>query len=229
MPDTRFTAIAHGIAQATALAACAGLLTALPAQAQTHHTHQHRFTDAERWAHVFDDPARDAWQKPHEVIQALALPPSAVVADVGAGTGYFSARLASMLPDGKVYAVDVEPDMVKYLAGRAKREGRGNVVAVAGAPDDPKIPEKVDLVLMVDVHHHIDDRVRYFRALRDSLKPGARVAIIDFRPDAPMGPPRSARLPAEAVIEELTQAGYRLKQEHGFLPNQYFLVFEPVV
>jgi len=227
MPDTRFTAIAHGIARATALAACAALLTALPAQAQTHHTHQHRFTDAERWAHVFDDPARDAWQKPHEVIQALALPPGAVVADVGAGTGYFSARLATMLPDGKVYAVDVEPDMVKYLGERAKREGRANMVAVAGAPDDPKIPEKVDLVLMVDVHHHIDDRVRYFRALRDSLKPGARVAIIDFRPDAPMGPPRSARLPAEAVIDELKQAGYRLKQEHGFLPNQYFLVFEP--
>lgn len=229
MPDTRFTAIAHGIARATALAACAGLLTALPAQAQTHHTHQHRFTDAERWAHVFDDPARDAWQKPHEVIQALALPPGAVVADVGAGTGYFSARLATMLPDGKVYAVDVEPDMVKYLGERAKREGRANMVAVAGAPDDPKLPEKVDLVLMVDVHHHIDERVRYFRALRDALKPGGRVAIIDFRPDAPMGPPRSARLPAEAVIEELTQAGYRLKQEHGILPNQYFLVFEPVV
>ena len=229
MPDTRFTAIAHGIAQATALAACATLLTALPAQAQTHHTHQHRFTDAERWAHVFDDPARDAWQKPHEVIQALALPPGAVVADVGAGTGYFSARLATMLPDGKVYAVDVEPDMVKYLGERAKREGRANLVAVAGAPDDPKIPEKVDLVLMVDVHHHIDERVRYFRALRDALKPGGRVAIIDFRPDAPMGPPRSARLPAEAVIDELKQAGYRLKQEHGFLPNQYFLVFEPVV
>jgi len=229
MPDTRFTAIAHGIARATALAACAALLTALPAQAQTHHTHQHRFTDAERWAHVFDDPARDAWQKPHEVIQALALPPGAVVADVGAGTGYFSARLATMLPDGKVYAVDVEPDMVKYLGERAKREGRANMVAVAGAPDDPKIPEKVDLVLMVDVHHHIDERVRYFRALRDALKPGGRVAIIDFRPDAPMGPPRSARLPAEAVIDELKQAGYRLKQEHGFLPNQYFLVFEPVV
>jgi ubiquinone/menaquinone biosynthesis C-methylase UbiE len=227
MPDTRFTAIAHGIARATALAACATLLTALPSQAQTHHTHQHRFTDAERWAHVFDDPARDAWQKPHEVIQALALAPGAVVADVGAGTGYFAARLAKMLPNGKVYAVDVEPDMVKYLGERAKREGRANMVAVAGAPDDPKIPEKVDLMLMVDVHHHIDERVRYFREMQRYLKPGGRVAIIDFRPDAPMGPPRSARLPAQAVIDELKQAGYRLDQEHGFLPNQYFLVFEP--
>ena len=176
---------------------------------------------------MFDDPQRDAWQKPHEVIGALALAPDAVVAEIGAGTGHFSVRLADMLPQGRFYAVDVEPDRVKFLGERAKREGRANMVAVAGAPDDPKLPEKVDLVLMVDVHHHIDERVRYFRALRNALKPGGRVAIIDFRPDAPMGPPRSARLPAEAVIDELKQAGYRLKQEHGFLPNQYFLVFEP--
>ena len=213
---------------ALALSACIAW-PAAAAQAQSPSTHQHSFSGAERWAHVFDDPRRDAWQKPHEVIGALALAPDAVVADIGAGTGYFSVRLANMLPRGRVYAVDIEPDMVRYLAERAKREKRVNMVAVAGEPGDPKLPAGVDLVLMVDVHHHIDDRVRYFRALRDSLKPGARVAIIDFRPDAPMGPPRSARLPAEAVIDELKQAGYRLTQEHGFLPNQYFLVFEPVV
>jgi ubiquinone/menaquinone biosynthesis C-methylase UbiE len=97
-----------------ALAALAGL-----SAAQTPHTHQHGFGDAEKWAHVFDDPERDAWQKPHQVIQALGLKPDAVVADLGAGTGYFSVRLARMLPKGKVYAVDLEPDMVKYLGERA--------------------------------------------------------------------------------------------------------------
>src|SRR5689334_23764588 len=112
----------------TSFALLAAALVAGSAVAQSPHTHQHSFGDAQKWAHVFDDPARDAWQKPHEVIQALALKPGASVADIGAGTGYFSARLAKMLPQGKVYAVDVEPDMVRYLAERAKRDGLANVV-----------------------------------------------------------------------------------------------------
>jgi SAM-dependent methyltransferase len=200
---------------------------AFNALAQAPHTHQHQFKDAEKWAHVFDDPERDAWQKPHEVIRALKLAPDAVVADIGAGTGYFSARLATMLPKGKVYAVDVEPDMVRHLAQRAKKEGRKNLLAVQGAPDDAKLPEKVDLMLFVDVHHHIYNREQYFKKLKGSLRPGGRVAIIDFRPDAPMGPPRHTRVPAENVKAELKAAGYSLAEEHGFLPNQYFLIFKP--
>ena len=215
-----------------ALAAFIALLAA-PAQAQSPSTHQHSFSGAERWAHVFDDPQRDAWQKPHEVIGALALAPDAVVADIGAGTGYFSVRLANMLPRGRVYAVDIEPDMVRYLAERAKREKRekrekrDNMVAVAGEPGDPKLPARVDLVLMVDVYHHVDDRVEYFRRLREALKPGGRVAIIDFLPDAPEGPPKASRIPAERVVAEMKRAGFALAQEHRFLPRQYFLVFEP--
>jgi SAM-dependent methyltransferase len=203
------------------------VLAATPAFGQTPHTHQHQFKDAEKWAHVFDDPKRDEWQKPHQVIQALKPAPDAMVADVGAGTGYFSARLATMLPKGKVYAVDVEPDMVKHLAERAKREGRKNMQAVQGAPDDAKLPEKVDLILFVDVHHHIDQREQYFRKLRASLKPGGRIAIIDFRPDAPMGPPKQSRISSAKVKTELSAAGYSLAEEHAFLPNQYFLVFKP--
>ncbi|HEX6297548.1 MAG TPA: class I SAM-dependent methyltransferase [Burkholderiales bacterium] len=195
--------------------------------AQTPHTHQHSFSGAEQWAHVFDDPKRDAWQKPHEVIQALALEPDAVIADVGSGTGYFSVRLANMVPKGRVYGVDLEPDMVKYLAERAKREKRHNVYAIAGAPADPRLPEKVDLILLVDVFHHIDDRASYFRNLRASLKPGGRVAIIDFRMDSLEGPPKAARLAPQRVVAELKDAGYRLVKQHDFLPNQYFLVFQP--
>jgi predicted methyltransferase len=195
--------------------------------AQSPDSHQHRFSDAERWAHVFDDPKRDAWQKPHEVIQALALKPDAVVADIGAGTGYFAARLARMLPNGKVYAVDVEPDMVKYLAERAGKEKLANLIALAGTADDALLPEKADVILLVDVYHHIDRRDRYFRRLRESLKPGGRLAVIDFRMDSPAGPPRSARIAPERVVAELKAAGYSLSQEHGFLPRQYFLVFRP--
>ena len=128
------------------------------ASAQAPHTHDHGFSGAEHWAKVFDDPARDAWQKPHEVIQALQLAPNAAVADIGAGTGYFAVRLAHMTPKGRVYAVDIEPDMVKYLGERAQKSGLKNLTPVLGAPDDPKLPAKVDLVLMVDVYHHIGKR-----------------------------------------------------------------------
>jgi SAM-dependent methyltransferase len=202
------------------------LLSTAPVAAQSHQTHQHSFGGAEQWAQEFDDPKRDAWQKPHEVIQALALKPDAVIADIGSGTGYFSVRLAHMVPKGRVYGVDIEPDMVKYLAERAKREGLKNLIAVTGAPGDPLLPEKVDLILMVDTYHHIEDRDRYFRTLHDSLKPGGRIAIIDFRMDSPDGPPKSARSTSDGIKAELNRVDYTLIQEHAFLPNQYFLIFE---
>src|SRR5882672_3034670 len=118
------------------------LLVADPLAAQAPATHEHGFRDAEKWAQVFDDPARDAWQKPHEVIEALSLKPDAVVADIGAGTGYFAMRLASMLPRGRVYAIDVEPGMVKYLAERAQREGRKNMIAVAAGQTTRACPTR---------------------------------------------------------------------------------------
>lgn len=211
----------------SAILVVAAALLALPAAAQTPHTHRHAFSGAEQWAHVFDDPERDAWQKPHEVIQALGLAPDARVADLGAGTGYFSVRLANMLPGGRVYAADVEPDMVRYLGERAKREGLKNVVPVQSGYADARLPEKVDLVLLVDVYHHIEDRVRYFRALQNALRPGGRVAIVDFRLDAPAGPPRASRVAPEKAAAEMRAAGYSLVAEHGFLPRQYFLVFQP--
>jgi cyclopropane fatty-acyl-phospholipid synthase-like methyltransferase len=137
-------------------------LLAAGALAQTPHTHQHSFSDADKWSEVFDDPKRDAWQRPHEVIQALRLKPNAVVADIGAGTGYFTVRLARMLPQGHVYAVDLEPDMVQHLGERAKREGLTNVTPIRAAPDDPKLPRAADMILFVNVYHHIGERKRYF-------------------------------------------------------------------
>jgi predicted methyltransferase len=201
------------------------MLAAASVAAQSPQTHQHSFGDAEKWAHVFDDPKRDAWQKPHQVIRALALNPDAAVADLGAGTGYFAARLANMLPKGTVYAVDIEPDMVRYLGERAKREKLPNLRPIAGTAGDPELPAKVDLVLLVDVYHHIEDRSRYFRNLAASLKPGGRLAVIDFRLDSPNGPPREARIAPERVKAELADAGYALVAEHAFLPHQYFLIF----
>jgi SAM-dependent methyltransferase len=130
-----------------------------------------------------------------------------------------------MVPKGRVLAVDTEPDMVKYLDERAKREGLKNMIAVAAKPDDAKLPQKADLALMVDVYHHIENRERYFRRLAESLKADARLAVIDFRMDSPDGPPKNARIAPERVKAELKAAGYELAQEHAFLPNQFFLVF----
>lgn len=194
---------------------------------QSHHSADHSFKDAEAWAKKFDDPKRDASQRPQEVIQALQLKPDAIVADIGAGTGYFATRFARALPQGKVFGVDAEPDMVKYLSARAKREGLGNLTAVAAEPGNPRLPEKTDLIVLVNTYHHIDKRENYFRTLQDSLRPGGRVAVIDFRMDAAEGPSPKMRIAPERVKKEMMAAGYALAQEHGFLPNQYFLVFEP--
>lgn len=207
------------------ISALAVACLAATASAQAPHDHQHSFEDAQRWVGVFDDPKRDDWQKPHEVIQALALPPEAVVADIGAGTGYFSVRLAHMLPKGKVYAADLEPEMVRHLAARAKRDELPNLFAVQSEFDNARLPEKVDLALLVDVYHHIEERERYFRRLRESLKPGGRIAVVDFRMESEVGPPPRARIAPERVKRELAAAGYALAAEHEFLPNQYFLVF----
>jgi SAM-dependent methyltransferase len=149
------------------------------------------------------------------------------VADIGSGTGYFAVRLARAVPQGHVYGADVEPDMVRYLTERARREGLANLTAVQAAPEAPRLARPVDLILMVNTYHHVAERVAYFGRLREALRPGGRVAIIDFLPDAPAGPPRQARIPAAAVKEEVGRAGYGLVTEHTFLPYQYFLVFAP--
>ena len=213
------------LTRALLAAAC---LAITPAQgvAQSHHTADHRFRDAESWARKFDDPKRDAWQKPNDVIQSLQLKPDAIVADIGAGTGYFATKLARALPRGKVFGVDAEPDMVKYLAARAQREALNNLVAVAAEAGNPRLPEKTDLVILVNTYHHIDKRESYFRELQGALKPGGRVAVVDFTMESPEGPPPKARIAPERVKKEMAGAGYTLVQEHGFLPNQYFLVFE---
>ena len=201
------------------------LVMAPPASAQSPHTHRHGFGDAEKWSRVFDDPKRDAWQKPHEVIAALRLAPETTVADIGAGTGYFAVRLAHFVPKGRVYAVDTEPDMVKFLAARATKEGLANLIALAGSTTDPRLPVKVDLALLVDVYHHIEGRQAYFSRLRESLAPGGRVAIIDFNQTARSGPPKAERVAPEKVKSEMAAAGFSVTEEFGFLPDQFFIVF----
>jgi len=186
----------------------------------------HSFGNTETWAKEFDDPARDAWQKPDEILDALQFEKTAYVADIGAGTGYFSARIAKRVPDGKVFAVDIEPNMLRYLGERAHRERLHVLQTVQASADSPNLPEPVNVALIVDTYHHIDDRVAYFSRLKSSLRPGGRLAVVDFRTNAPDGPPPEHRIPPEKVTAELEQAGYTLVARHEFLPRQYFLVFQ---
>lgn len=186
---------------------------------------QHRFDHPEQWAKSFDDPARDAWQMPDKVIAALHLQSRQSVADLGAGTGYFTVRLARSDAGLRVYAADIEPSMVAYVRERAAKEGLKNVTAVQASADSANLPQPVDAVLIVDTYHHIGNREVYFRKLAQSLKPGGRVAIIDFRPDSPEGPPKEFRFPPEKVKAEMAKAGYVAAEQLDFLPRQQFLIF----
>lgn len=187
---------------------------------------EHRFDDVERYARSFDDPERDQWQMPDRVIDALALRAGQTVADIGAGTGYFTVRLAKAAAAPRVYAVDIEPAMVQYVRQRAAKEGLSNVIAVQAGSEGPNLPEPVDLVLIVDTYHHIPSRVEYFSALRKSIKPGGRLAIIDFRKGVPGGPPDEFRFTTDQISGELADAGFVLQQQHEFLPRQIFLVYQ---
>ena len=196
--------------------------------ARTHGAGHHRFEAPEEWAKRFDDPARDEWQRPDVVIAHLKLSSDSKVADIGAGTGYFAVRISPLVPVGKVFAVDIEPSMVEYTRERVKKAGLINVSAVLGTTDDPKLPEPVDVALLVDTYHHIEGREAYFMKLRGSLAPGARLVIVDYKVDeAISGPPMAMRLSAPEVIDELEAAGYRLTaRSEGALPRQYILLFE---
>ena len=186
----------------------------------------HRFDDPERYAQAFDAPERDAWQMPEQVIAALEITPGAAVADIGAGTGYFTVRLARDTAARTVYAVDIEPAMVDYVRRRADEAGLRNVVGVVAGPDSPNLPAPVDLVLIVNTYHHIPERVAYFTALRNHLAPGGRIAIIDPRKGAPGGgPPDEFRFTPEEIGAELGRADFELLSRPDFLPRQNFLVF----
>lgn len=188
--------------------------------------HQHRsFDDANAWAASFEDPSRDAWQKPDEVIAALNLPKNARVADIGSATGYFSTRIAKVVSDGKVYGLDVESSMVEYLNARAEKEELTNLTSQLAAFDDPKIPEPVDLIIIVNTYHHLEARKVYFAKLADKLKPDGRIVIVDFKRESKMGPPMEMKVGTDGVTAELGAAGYKLAAKHDFLPEQFFLVF----
>jgi ubiquinone/menaquinone biosynthesis C-methylase UbiE len=180
---------------------------------------------------MLENPERDAEQKPDQVIAALGLRAGETLADIGAGSGYFSFRFARALGNsGRVYAVDISPDMILYMNRRIRDLKLNNVVTVLSAPDDPLLPDgTVDRFFICNTWHHIENKAKYLGLMKKMLKPGGQVVIVDYKKkELPVGPPVEMKLERREVVQQLEANGFKLAREHTFLPYQYFLVFIPI-
>lgn len=174
-----------------------------------------------------ESPDRAKWQKPREVVNALGLKQGMTIADIGAGTGYFTRRFAPRVgPQGTIYALDTEQGMLDDLHRRAP--GFKNIVRRVVAPDDPKLGDAtIDLIFICNTGHHLPDRVHYYEKLRQALRPGGRLVLIDFqKKKLPVGPPLNEKVSREETLEEAKKAGFKLRRSRDFLPYQYFLELE---
>ena len=193
---------------------------------QMHRLH----SDPKAYIGALEDPKRDAYQKPHEVVHALGIKPGEVIADIGAGSGYFTFHLARHVGDkGKVYAVDVSPEMVLHVNRRICEQKVTNVVSLLADPDNPLLSDRsVNRFFFSESWHHIENQAKYLSLMKRMLKPGGEVVMIDFhKKELPVGPPMQMRIAREDLIKQMESSGYRLTKEHSFLPYQYFLVFVP--
>ncbi len=177
---------------------------------------------------LLEAPDRDIWQHPEQIMDALGIADGTVVADIGAGAGWFTIRLARRVgPNGVVYAEDVQPEMLAAIRRRVDAEGLMNVKPILGKGSDPRLPAAaLDAVLMVDAYHEIDDRVPLLRNLAKALRAGGRIGVVDFKLEGSgPGPEMEERISPETVVNDARSAGLRLLSQETFLPYQYFLIF----
>lgn len=186
------------------------------------------FEEVEQYIPFLERRDRSQWQKPDEVVEALRLQGSEFVADVGAGSGYFTFRLANALPNGRVVAIDSQPEMARHVHRKVLVEGIRNIQAqVAKSEENPGLPAGVDVVFVCDVLMHVRQKSQWLKAMQSQLKSGARLVLIDFKAgDLPEGPPERIKVPKADVIRLCTEAGFTLQEDRGdLLPYQEFLVF----
>jgi SAM-dependent methyltransferase len=184
---------------------------------QMHQLHR----DSRAYIGMLEDPKRDAYQKPHEVLSALAIKPSEVIADIGAGSGYFTFRLAHHVGDnGKIYGVDVSPEMILHLNRRIRDLKAINVVSILADPDDPLLADgSIDRFFFSDSWHHIENHTKYLSLIKKMLKPGGEVVMIDFhKKELPVGPPMQMKIAREDLIKEMEANGFGLRKSTHFCP-----------
>lgn len=185
----------------------------------------------EEYIQALERPERDEYQKPDEVLKALNLHPGMVIADIGAGSGYFTRRFAQAIgPAGTVIAVDTEPQMIEYNQQQMGDLGEtAHTQYILGKPDDPSLPRgQIDLIFFCNVYHHLDNQMVYLQKATSALSPTGRMVIIDFYHDersGKLGFSKHHLVPQETVIQDLHQAGFNLVKTHEFLPRQYFMEF----
>jgi ubiquinone/menaquinone biosynthesis C-methylase UbiE len=206
-----------------AVLALGGLLAAAEAAAQ--HTPLFRPEDLGE----LEAPDRDEWQRPDKIMDALGVGEASVVADLGAGSGWFTIRLANRVgPNGKVFAEDIQRPMIQAIKARVERMGlKDRVTTVLGTAEDARLPQPVDAVLIVDAFHEMESPVLLLRNVAKSLKPKGRIGIVQHTKDGGgPGPAMDERVDPEVVIRAAQAAGLVLRSRETFLKYQYMLVFE---
>lgn len=185
-------------------------------------------TDSAEIASWLEHPARADADFPDRLVQALDLAPSDVVADIGAGTGFYTFRLSPRVPYGRVLAVDVQPEMLDHLRARIRRDSIGNVVPVLGTPTDPNLPAgTVDVALIVAAYHEFTYPREMMEAVAEALRPGGQVVLVEYRGEDPTIPlPAERRMTVEQARREMEAVGLTLRETRDFLPQQHFMVFE---
>jgi ubiquinone/menaquinone biosynthesis C-methylase UbiE len=177
---------------------------------------------------LLEAPDRDLWQPPDQIMDAMGIADGSVVGDIGAGSGWFTIRLARRVgPQGLVYAEDVQAEMISAISRRVQREGLTNVKAVLGVGSDPRLPARsLDAVLIVDAYHEMQDRVTMLSNLARALKPQGRIGVVDFKLEGTgPGPAPEERVSPDVVVKDAAKAGLRLLRQEPFLQYQYFLIF----
>jgi len=205
-----------------------GLWVALDAVPQQPRAPHGRLFSPEKLGEL-EGPDRDEWQQPEQIMDTLLIADGSRVGDIGAGGGWFTVRLARRVgPNGRVFAEDIQRQMIESIQRRVAREGLGNVEAILGTPLDPRLPPGLDAVLMVDTYPQLDDPVGLMTHVRRSLKPNGRLGIVDFKTDVlGPGPALEERLEPQIIIRDAERAGLKLHAHETFLRYQYLLVFTP--
>jgi ubiquinone/menaquinone biosynthesis C-methylase UbiE len=192
------------------------------------HDHSKPFKHTDKYIDFLEREDRIKWQKPEVVIEALNFSGDEIIADVGAGSGYFSFPFASAVPQGKVYAIDIEPEMIRFIHHKAMMNDIENIKAILAEPDDPKVPTDSDIVFICDVLHHIENKLQWLKKIYSEMKKGAKLILIEFKQgDLPEGPPEQIKIPQNEIIAKACSAGFtKIHTDNKLLPYQTFLVFQ---